>query len=240
MSALRGFITNLGLYNAGELRGEWIEFPIDEDSLTEVLDRIGIDDEHEEYFFTDFECDLDCFDSSSLDEYSNIEDLNYLGERLEKIDDLDLDDEVNAGCEYGLSLDESIDKAIDGEIIFVDKNEDGKTDENIAYAFIDGLGGISQLSKETIEQYIDYEYLGRDVRLEYYKNDDDDPETAGEYWCGDENASDEEIGEEVVSQLGFDGVNNIEYFFDYDGFGRDLRIDGKYVETNNGIYEILD
>ena len=214
MAALRGFITNLGLYNAGELRGEWIEFPIDEDELKEVLDRIGIDEENEEYFFTDYECDLDCFDASSLDEYKNIEDLNEIGEKLEKIDDLDLNEEVNAGIEYGLSLDDAVDKAVDGEILFVDKNDGGNVDEKIAYAFVEGIGGVDQLSKDTINMYIDFEALGRDVRLEYYQ-DEDMPETAEEYWCGDENATDEEIGEAVVDQLGFDGINNKEYYFVY-------------------------
>ena len=240
MAALRGFITNLGLYNAGELRGEWIEFPIDEDELKEVLDRIGIDEENEEYFFTDYECDLDCFDASSLSEYENIEDLNEIGEKLEKIDDLDLNEEVNAGIEYGLSLDDAVDKAVDGEILFVDKNDGGNVDEKIAYAFVEGIGGVDQLSKDTINMYIDFEALGRDVRLEYYKDDEDMPETAEEYWCGDENATDEEIGEAVVDQLGFDGINNKEYYFDYSSFGRDLRIEGNYVTTNDGIYEIVE
>ena len=30
---LKGFITNLGKYNEGELVGEWVTFPIDEDEL---------------------------------------------------------------------------------------------------------------------------------------------------------------------------------------------------------------
>lgn len=239
MAALRGFITNLGLYNEGELRGEWIEFPIDEDELNEVLDRIGINEEYEEYFFTDYECDLDCFDASSLGEYENIEDLNEIGEKLEKIDDLDLNDEVDAGIAYGLSLNDAIDKAVDGEIIFVDENSNGRTDENLAYAFIESLGGIEELSKGTIDMYIDSESLGRDVRLEYYAQDEEDPETAGEYWCGDEDASDEEIGDAIIDQLGLDGINNKESYFDYETFGRDLRLEGTYVETNKGIYEIL-
>ena len=33
MSDIKGFITNLGKYNEGELIGEWIDFPIDEDAL---------------------------------------------------------------------------------------------------------------------------------------------------------------------------------------------------------------
>ena len=54
---IRGFITNLGLYNEGKLVGDWIEFPIEEDELEKVLKNIDINEEHEEYFFTDWEID---------------------------------------------------------------------------------------------------------------------------------------------------------------------------------------
>ena len=34
---MRGFITNLGKYNEGYLIGKWIDFPISEEELKEVL-----------------------------------------------------------------------------------------------------------------------------------------------------------------------------------------------------------
>lgn len=37
---LNGYITNLGKYNEGELVGKWIEFPITEAELEEVLEEI--------------------------------------------------------------------------------------------------------------------------------------------------------------------------------------------------------
>lgn len=236
--ALRGFITNLGLYSEGELVGKWIEFPITDDELEDVKSKIGIDDLHEEWFFTDYECDLDCFDPSSLSEYENIEELNDLGEKLQEIDDHNLDSEVSAGLEYGLTLYNSIEKALDGEILFLGP-VDGNIDESIAKNYIEEVGGVENLSEETIDTYIDYESLGRDIRLEYYKDDDDMPETAGEFWCGDENASDEDIGVEYVNQSGFEGVNNKQYYFDYESFGRDIRIEGNFVVTTEGIFEII-
>lgn len=75
------FLTNLGKYNEGELVGEWIDLPIEDDELQEVLKRIGIDDDqYEEYFITDYESDV-----LKIDEYSNIQSLN---EQLEEIQDL--------------------------------------------------------------------------------------------------------------------------------------------------------
>ena len=79
---LRGFITNLGKYNKGELIGEWIEFPIDEDDLEEVLEKIGIDGKnYEEYFFTDYETDI--IPELDISEYENIDNLNEFGELLQ-------------------------------------------------------------------------------------------------------------------------------------------------------------
>lgn len=79
---LNGYITNLGKYNEGELVGKWIEFPITEEELEEVFEEIGINEEYEEFFFTDWESDF----SWSLGEYENIEDMNELAEALNGAD----------------------------------------------------------------------------------------------------------------------------------------------------------
>ena len=75
---MKAFITNLGKYNEGELVGKWISLPISEEELEEVLKEIGINDEYEEYFFTDYEIDADI----RLGEYESIETLNELAEKL--------------------------------------------------------------------------------------------------------------------------------------------------------------
>lgn len=103
---LKVFITNLGKYNEGELIGEWVSLPVDESELEEVLERIGINEEYEEYFITDFETEID---GLNVDEYSNIEELNELAEQLESLDEYDLE-KVGAIAEaYGAELQEAID-----------------------------------------------------------------------------------------------------------------------------------
>ena len=91
-----------------------------------------------------------------------------------------------------------------------------------------------------VENYFDYEAYGRDIRIEYYPMDDGDPETAEEYWCGDERADDEEIGRAVVDQLGWDGVGKetLKRYFDYEAFGHDIQMDLSFVQTDDGIFEI--
>lgn len=79
---IKGYITNLGKYNEGELIGEWITFPIDDDELDEVLKRIGINEEYEEYFFTDWEAY-----GLNIGEYASIDEINELAYILQDVDD---------------------------------------------------------------------------------------------------------------------------------------------------------
>ena len=52
MEEMRVYIANLGKYNEGELVGAWFEPPIDFD---EVKERIGLNDQYEEYAIHDYE-----------------------------------------------------------------------------------------------------------------------------------------------------------------------------------------
>ena len=52
------YVANLGKYNEGNLIGEWVSLPIDEDEFFDVLERIGVDvDKYEEYIFTEYSYD---------------------------------------------------------------------------------------------------------------------------------------------------------------------------------------
>ena len=243
MSALKGFITNLGLYNEGDLVGEWIEFPISDEDLEKVKEKIGIDENHEEWFFTDYESDIDGFDPSSLGEYESIEHLNEIGEALETVEADGLEEAVGALLSDGYDFLEAIEKASDGDVIMFDDiyNDMLNMEEAIGYYFVDAVGGVENLDKETREMNFDYDGLGRDVRLEYTQMDDEEPETAGEYWCGDENASDQEIGEAVFESYGdIDDIPNNEYYFDYEGYGMAIESEGHFIYHNGKIFEVIE
>jgi len=60
------------MYNAGNLVGEWVNLPYTAKELNAVLKRIGIDEEYEEYFITDYENDL----GLRIDEYESLGLLN--------------------------------------------------------------------------------------------------------------------------------------------------------------------
>src|SRR5699024_8948336 len=73
-------LSNLGAYNEGELRYEWLTLPFTDDELGDALKRIGIDGiEYEEYVISDYEAPF------TIGEYDNIVDLNEKAESLAEL-----------------------------------------------------------------------------------------------------------------------------------------------------------
>ena len=244
MDVLRGALTNLGKYNEGGLDYVWVSFPCDEDDFQDSLEKIGIGKDrgdgsvYEEYFFSDWDTDYDWVDLSNLGEYEDFDDVNEYAESLENIVDDGTEEEFKAAMEYSGDFHEAVDLVETGSVAKIsDESMSNRMDEAIGAYYVDTMG-FSGLSN--VEEYFDYEAYGRDIRIEYYPVEAGDPETAEEYWCGDERASDEEIGRAVVDQLGWDGVGkeNLERYFDYDAFGHDLQMDLNFVQTDDGIFEI--
>lgn len=154
---IKGFITNLGKYNEGVLMGEWITFPIDEEDLEAVLERIGINEEYEEVFFTDWESDFDL----NFGEYENIENVNDLAERLEALDKHDLE-KLEAIMEAtGDSLEEALEE-MDDAIFYP-----GYTLEEVAEEIVNDLY-FTKDTPEILTRYFDYEAFARDLSLDGY------------------------------------------------------------------------
>lgn len=149
---LKAFVTNLGKYNDGVLCGMWVNFPIDEDEFHErILSSIGIYGENEEWFFTDYECELDGV-AEYLGEYPYLEDVNILAETLDNWDENYAQAVVDV---YGFD-----------DIINYDVSEfliiEAESDADIGEYYINETG---MEVPEWLINYIDYEAYGRDVRL---------------------------------------------------------------------------
>lgn len=124
------YLTNLGKYNEGELIGEWVKLPITDEELEKVFERIGINEEYEEYFITDFESDF----GYSVNEYDNLDELNEVAEKIEDIDE-DQGEIVKALIhDLGYTVDEAIDKITDGDYI-IWSDCDNMTD--VAYQMVE-------------------------------------------------------------------------------------------------------
>ena len=165
MFEIKGFITNLGKYNEGELVGKWITFPIDEDDLNEVFREIGMNYEdeegeyinvgYEEYFFTDWDNEIDL----GLGEYENIDKLNELAESLQAWED---DEDIfKAACEIW-NFDEVVNNSPNDYILYSDINND----YDLGYYHVVDSGGYDLRRLGTLANYIDYEAFGRDIRFE--------------------------------------------------------------------------
>ena len=76
LEEMRIYIANLGKYNEGELVGAWFTPPVD---FEEVKERIGLNDEYEEYAIHDYELPFE------IDEYTPIEEVNRLCEMVENL-----------------------------------------------------------------------------------------------------------------------------------------------------------
>ena len=244
MDVLRGALTNLGKYNEGGLDYVWVSFPCDEDDFQDSLKKIGIGEDrgdgsvYEEWFFSDWDTDYSGLDLDGLGEYMSLDEVNECAEALEGIVDDGNEEEFRAAMEYSGDFHDALDLVETGSVTKIsDESMPNRMDEAIGAYYMDSMGSNAM---SNIEEYFDYEAYGRDVRIEYYPVEAGDPETAEEYWCRDKSASDEEIGREVVDQIGWDGVGkeNQERYFDYDAFGHDLQRDLTFVQTDDGIFEI--
>ena len=156
------YLTNLRKYVEGCLVGQWVKLPIDEDKLCDILKRIGINDEYEEFFITDYESSFVGL-RDILGEHENIEALNELAEMLESLSDND-EDKLNAilECEScrGVSDIKELVEQLDEFDLITDINDD----DDLGRYMIDECCCLSVPAH--LQNYIDYESYGRDVRLE--------------------------------------------------------------------------
>ena len=83
---------------------------------------------------------------------------------------------------------------------------------------------------------IDYYSLGSDLDDEEWEDDEGNPISAGEYWCGDEDADYEDIGLAYADGLRLSDIYNSDRYLDYDAIGRDA---DDFYFTSYGCVEVL-
>ena len=156
------YLTNLGRYNEGYLVGKWVKLPVCEEVLDKVLKEIGINEYYEEYFITDYENDIVGI-GDVISEYSSVQALNELAQRLEDLSD-DEADKLGAVLEYEACRSVSDVLELLDKLDEFDLLTDVTDDEELGYYYAEEYCSID--IPEHIQPYFDYEKFGRDVRLQ--------------------------------------------------------------------------
>lgn len=216
------FVTNLGKYNEGELVGEWVGMPTTQEEFADVLDRIGINEEYEEYFITDY----DNYTSLPLDgEYEDVDQLNHLAEKLESMDERDYKTTCAAVNALGYTeISEMINTAMNVEEGNITLDESITSEHDLGvYAVQTGI------SDEIKERYLDYEAIGESYKLNM---SDEELEDFG-------SPTDEELGQMMVEEYGIDGLTgDVDGYIDYEALGKDIALDETAEFTDDGYVRI--
>lgn len=160
------FVTNLGKYNEGCLIGKWVEFPTTQEVMKEVLAEIGINEEYEEYFITDYDSNVTGL-TDNLGEYENLSVLNYLAHRVqEEVYDIDMFESILEYGEHTGSAEELINLTYNLDSFYY--MSDVSNDYDLGYAWVHNMGIYDKELKEMgrLADYIDFESYGRDIRIE--------------------------------------------------------------------------
>lgn len=154
-------LTNLGKYNEGKLIYTWLDLPATDEEIDQAFKDIGVADNtaFEEYFISDYETNII---GLKIGEYDNILELNEKIEQVSYLQDYELE-EVEAIIEAtGYDIEESMDIHGKGNFIYY---SGVKSFEELAEMF--ASEGYFGNIPENLENYIDYEAMGRDLQYDY-------------------------------------------------------------------------
>lgn len=146
------YISNLGKYNEGELVGAWFQPPID---MEEVKEKIGLNDEYEEFAIHDYELPFE------IGEYTPISEINHLCSLIEEIEDTDIFKELREIQGMWFASLEDLIEHKDDIICYSDCD----SMEDVAAYYVEETGQLGEVPSN-LQNYIDYQALGRDMELE--------------------------------------------------------------------------
>lgn len=146
------YIANLDKYNEGELIGDWFSPPIDFDT---VKDRIGLNDEYEEYAIHDYELPF------SIDEYTSISEINRKCELVTELESYAFFENISSILNYWFNdLEELVEHKDD-----IICHSDCSNMSDVARNYIEESGTFSDIPNN-LKNYIDYQAFGRDLEIE--------------------------------------------------------------------------
>lgn len=170
------WIGNLGAYAGGDLEGEWVDFPASREALESTLDRIG----REEQIAFDYDIpEKYGFLHDIVNEYSRPDELNLLGAMLEGLSGPELEAvEAYAGSRGSMELPEFMNVIAQADAIAyspyqfegMEHMPDISAEEAYGRMAVEnGMPDLkSMLGNYHLEDYLDYEAIGRDANMNGY------------------------------------------------------------------------
>jgi len=146
---MRIYIADLAEYNAGNLKGIWIDLP-NANLWNEVQEMLGT---NEEWSIHDYDLPF------SISEYEDLDELNTLAEKYEDLDETDIK-KINFLIENnGATFDQAIESYEDTEIY------EDMTMKDLAYELVD-QGCFGEIP-DHLACYIDYDAIANDLGYDY-------------------------------------------------------------------------
>lgn len=146
------YIANLGKYNEGELVGDWFTPPIDFD---DVKERIGLNDEYEEYAVHDYELPF------SIDEYTSISEINRKCEIITELEGYSFFEDISVLLNCWFNDLEDLAEHKDDIISYPNCSDMS----DVARYYIEETGSLGEIP-DNLQSYIDYAAFGRDLEIE--------------------------------------------------------------------------
>jgi len=159
MNTTKIWLGSLEAYNNGELKGEWLELPMDEEKLREVYNQYTNDGQND-YFIADHESEV-----LDIGEYSDPFELNEQAEEIEDLEDYEIK-KLNFLIEcQGYDFDDAIEKIEDCDLY------EDMSFKDLAYEFVEE--GLFGEIPEHLANYIDYDAIARDLEMDYTEHNGD-------------------------------------------------------------------
>lgn len=153
---LRGFLQNI---ESGD--GQWVVFPVTKEQLAKEKEKAGIP-EGQDFIWADFESEAGDLE---LSQYESVKRLNRIAKALSEINARDAD-LVEAVIKYANGdVEAALANVLDNNVSTIEAMPYSKDEDLGLYIVEEIYGGVENLSRETLENYFDYEGLGRDALI---------------------------------------------------------------------------
>lgn len=172
------FAQNLAYYNEGILVGDWLDLPQSPEKINEYLkEKVKIDAEHEEYEIADIDDNISPFPYASI-QWSSVKELNELAIIFNKLDECQKE-AIQAYLVYSgeehYAISELINLCLQADNINyyrysfegLEYNQDCSPELKMGYTMAEENGIYSQLQKQGIIDYFDFEKYGESFGYDY-------------------------------------------------------------------------